>query len=83
MCLADRRGNRPDGDCECIEWECSISDVNLPQGRIVVEEYLKAHHGIDISEPSSRIWEDTTEEIVRKLAELVPYPTPAGSPEDL
>jgi hypothetical protein len=49
----------------------------------VVEEYLKVHHGIDISEPSSRIWEDTTEEIIRKLAELVPYHTPASSPEGL
>jgi hypothetical protein len=56
--------NRPHGDCQCIGWECSISDVNLPEGRAVVEEYLKVHHGIDINEPSSRIWEDTTEEIV-------------------
>jgi hypothetical protein len=74
---------RPDGDCDCEWWECSISDVNLPQGRAVVEAYLKVHHDIDISEPTSRIWEVTTEEIVRKLAELVPYPTPASSPRYL
>jgi hypothetical protein len=47
--------NRLHGDCQCIGWECSISDVNLPQGRVTVEEYLRVHHGIDISEASSRI----------------------------
>jgi hypothetical protein len=75
--------NKPAGACECIGWEYSVSDFHLPQGRAVVEEYLKLHHGIDSSEPLSRIWEDTPEEIVRKLAELVPYSTPAGSPEDM
>lgn len=73
--------NRPDRDCLCITWEYSISNVRLPEGRATLEEYLKMQHGIKTGEALSRIWEHTNEETVRKLAELVPYPSPASSPE--
>ena len=63
---------QPDIDCGCDGWECNISDVILPQARAVAEEYLKVHHEIDIRDPASRIWEDTPEKIVQKLAEFVP-----------
>jgi hypothetical protein len=72
--------NRLYQDCECVGWECGISGVYLPDGRATLEEHLEVLHNIDINEASSRIFEDTTEEIVRRVANLVPYFTPASSP---